>query len=176
MYGRYSHSRTVCVSDHGNKIGRKPIEQSWGYRHDHESVNPDARYEKGTRILLLHNFLGVAARHQGARNSCGLAETILTACTAGAANQGRRGPSHTWRRAEALLRARVDGVDAPGVREQRHAAQRANRVHRQQGVVFPAQVAEPCAGAGRMVTRAVRAKLASFLRVWIEHVHPTGCR
>mmetsp|Transcript_19465 Transcript_19465/g.49518 ORF Transcript_19465/g.49518 Transcript_19465/m.49518 type:complete len:350 (+) Transcript_19465:536-1585(+) len=55
-------------------------------------------------------------------------------------------PQHHGRRAggprQALLRARVDRVNAPVVREQRHAAQRAHRVHQQQRAVLAAQLAQ----------------------------------
>lgn len=62
---------------------------------------------------------------------------------------------HTWRRAEDLLGAGVDGVDAPGVSEQWDAAQGADGVHQQQRAVALAQVAQ-----ARQVLVHARAGLA----------------
>jgi hypothetical protein len=52
------------------------------------------------------------------------------------------GTPRAWRRAQDLLRAGVDGVDAPLVGKHGHAAQRAHCVHQQQRPVLVAQLAQ----------------------------------
>ena len=49
----------------------------------------------------------------------------------------------TWWRTEALLRARVGDVNAPGISKEGNAAQGAHCVHNQQGAILLTQLAQP---------------------------------